>query len=144
MARAIPIIRFYGNLLVSIQMELSDALILELKDDIAREIRASDVSGVILEISGLDVFDSFVARSIQDLAQIARLLGVHTVVAGVTPGMAITLVEMGMDLRGVHTVLSLEAALDRMRVLRRDVEEDESDLLDVVDDELALFESQSA
>jgi len=140
MARAIPIIRFYGNLLVSIQMELSDVLILELKDDLAREIRASDVSGVIVEISGLDVFDSFIARSIQDLAQLARLLGVHTIVAGVTPGMAITLVEMGMELRGVHTVLNLEAALERMRALRRETDGDESLLFEDVDDVLALVE----
>jgi rsbT antagonist protein RsbS len=143
MARTIPIIRFYGNLLVSIQMELSDALILELKDDLTREIRATDVHGVVIEISGLDVFDSFVARSIQDLAQLARLMGVQTVVAGVNAGMAITLIEMGMELRGVYTALNLEAALERLAALRKDAAEGEAVFVDGVDDELALLVESS-
>lgn len=119
MPRSIPIIRLYGNLLVSIQIELSDRLIVELKDDIAREIRRSDVHGLVVEVSGVDLFDSFIARSIQDLAQIARFLGVRTILAGLNAGMAVTLVEMGMGLDGVQTALTLESALEMLARSRR-------------------------
>ncbi|MGZ3421531.1 MAG: STAS domain-containing protein [Polyangiales bacterium] len=112
--RTIPIIKLYGNLLVSVQVALSDRVILELKEDIAREIRRSDVHGLVIEVSGVDLFDSFIARSIQDIAQIARLMGVRTVLAGLNAGMAITLVEMDMELEGVQTALSLESALDML------------------------------
>lgn len=118
MARSIPIIRLYGNLVVSIQIELSDRLILDLKDDIAQEIRKSDVHGLVVEVSGVDLFDSFIARSIQDLAQIAQLLGVRTILAGLNAGMAITLVEMGMGLE-VQTALTLESALEALARSRR-------------------------
>jgi rsbT antagonist protein RsbS len=115
-ARAIPIIRLHGIVLVSIQTALSDRLILDLKDDVAQEIRNSEADGLVIEVSGIDLFDSFIARSIQEIAKMARLMGVKTVLAGLNAGMAITLVEMGMALEGVVTALNLEAALDRLGV----------------------------
>lgn len=111
MTRSIPIIELYGNLIVSIQIELSDKLVLELKDNIAIEVRKRDVRGLIIEVSGVDIFDSFIARSIRDIAQIVRLMGVRTVLAGLDPGMAVTLVEMGMTMTGVQTALNLEDAI---------------------------------
>lgn len=114
MARAIPIIRLHGTLLVSIQIALSDQLILALEDDLAHEIRTSDAHGLVIEVSGVDIFDSFIAGSIQSLSKMARLMGVRTVLAGLNAGMAITLVEMGMYLEGVETALSLETALRRL------------------------------
>jgi rsbT antagonist protein RsbS len=113
-ARAIPIIRLHGTLLVSIQVALSDRLILELKDDLAHEIRAYDAHGLVVEVSGVDLFDSFIAASIQALSNMARLMGVRTILAGLNAGMAITLVEMGMHLDDVETALDLESALDRL------------------------------
>lgn len=114
MARAIPIIRLHGNLLVSIQIALSDRVILELRDDIAREIRRYEAHGLVVEVSGVDLFDSFIARSIQDLSKMAKLMGVRTILAGLNAGMAITLVEMGMALDGVETALNLESALEML------------------------------
>jgi rsbT antagonist protein RsbS len=111
MARAIPIIRLHGVLLVSIQTALSDRLILEFKEDVANEIRNYDAHGLVIEVSGVDLFDSFIARSIQEIAKMAKLMGVRTVLAGLNAGMAVTLVEMGMFLEGVETSLSLESAL---------------------------------
>lgn len=111
MASAIPIIRLYGVLLVAIQVELSDALVKSLRSDLGREIQRGDVRGVVLELSGVDTFDTYIARSLRDIAQIAKLMGVETVVTGLDPGIAITLVEMGMQLDGVATTLSLEDAL---------------------------------
>lgn len=112
MPRTIPIIKLYRTLIVSIQTELRDDLVLELKDDIASEIRHQDVDGLILEVSGIDIIDSYIARSICDIAKIARLMGVRTVLAGLDPGMATTLVEIGMVMRDVSTSLNLESAVE--------------------------------
>ena len=115
MARAIPIIRLHGILLVSIQTALSDRLILEFKEDVANEIRNYDAHGLVIEVSGVDLFDSFIARSIQQIAKMAKLMGVRTVLAGLNAGMAVTLVEMDMTLEGVETALNLESALELLR-----------------------------
>ena len=118
MARAIPIIRLYDTLIVSIQTELSDTLVRALKDDVSHEIRCDAVSALIIEVSGVDVFDSYIARSIRDISQIAQLMGVSTVLAGLDAGMAVTLVEMGMSLGRVQTALNLEAALSSVHRAR--------------------------
>jgi len=109
---AIPIIKLYETLIVSIQVEVTDRLVLELKKDVGAAIREHEVRGLIIEVSGVDVFDSYIARSIRDIAQISSLMGVNTVLAGVDAGMAITLVEMGMSLDNVSTALNLEAAIE--------------------------------
>ena len=114
MAGSIPIIRLHGVLLVAIQVELSDRLVRELRSDLGREIQRGEVRGVVLELSGVDTFDTYIARSIRDIAQMARLMGVRTVVTGLDPGIAVTLVEMGMHLEGVPTTLDLESALDML------------------------------
>jgi rsbT antagonist protein RsbS len=110
--RAIPIIKLYDNLIVSIQLELSDSVVLQLKMDLAEEIRRHDVHNLIIDVSGVDIFDTYIARSIRDIANISRLMGVGTILAGLDAGMAITLVEMGMALNGIETALNLEAALE--------------------------------
>jgi rsbT antagonist protein RsbS len=110
-SRTIPLIRLGETLIVSIQIQLSDQLVLALKDDLGEEIATQPTRAIILEVSGVDVFDSFIAASIRDLAQVARLMGAETVVAGLDPAMAITLVEMGMSMKGVRTSLNLDAAL---------------------------------
>jgi rsbT antagonist protein RsbS len=112
MATSIPIIRLRDVLLVAIQVELSDRLVQEVRRDLASAIERTEVSFVVIEVSGVDTFDSYIARSIRDMSHMAKLMGVTTVVAGLDPGVAITLVEMGMELTGVPTVLDLESALD--------------------------------
>jgi rsbT antagonist protein RsbS len=116
MNRAIPIIELYNNLIVAIQIELSDQIVANLKDNIASTIRKRDVSGLIIDIAGVDVFDSYIARSIRDISQIASLMGVETILSGMDAGIAITLVEMGMSMHGVKTALNLEDALDRVSI----------------------------
>jgi rsbT antagonist protein RsbS len=115
MGRTIPIIRLYETLIVSIQIELSDAVVLELRDDICAEIMKHEARGLIIEASGIDVFDSFIARTVRDIAKVASLMGVRTVLAGLDAAMAITLVEMGMHMDGVRTALNLEAAMESLR-----------------------------
>ena len=109
--RSIPIIRLYETLIVSVQVEVTDHLVRELKDDVANAIRNQAVRGLIIEVSGVDIIDSYIARSIRDIAQISGLMGVDTILVGLDPGMAITLVEMGMALGGIRTTLNLESAL---------------------------------
>ncbi|MBC7173435.1 MAG: STAS domain-containing protein [Polyangiaceae bacterium] len=115
MMASIPIIRVHEVLLVAIQVELSDRLVKELRADLGREIQRGVVRGVVLELSGVDTFDTYIARSIRDMSQMARLMGVKTVVTGLDPGIAITLVEMGVPLDGVSTTLDLESALAMLR-----------------------------
>jgi len=141
MARVIPIIKLYNTLIVSIQTELGDNLVTELKEDIAEAIRSNDVTGLVIELSGVDILDSFIARSLRDIAFLARLMGVETVLAGLDPGMACTLVEMGMALRDVQCSLNLESALERFGLVRpkRESEGDLDSLLSSEhgDDDLA-------
>lgn len=118
----IPIIKLHSNLIVSIQIALSDDLVLQLKDDITEAIDRTGARGLIIDVSGIDVMDSYISRALRDISLIARLMGVRTVISGMDPMIAMTLVEMGMDLRGVSTQLNLEAALD---VLDRDEDEQE-------------------
>lgn len=140
MATSIPIIRLRDVLLVAIQVELSDRLVQEVRRDLASAIERSEVSFVVIEVSGVDTFDSYIARSIRDMSHMAKLMGVTTVVAGLDPGVAITLVEMGMELTGVPTVLDLESALNLVERSRpRRVVSDDDLLADApsdFDDEL--------
>jgi rsbT antagonist protein RsbS len=112
MARTIPIIELHRNLIVAIQTELSDRLVAELKDDLGYEIQRRDVQGLVIEVSGVDIFDTFIAHSVREIAQVVRLMGIDTVLAGLDPSMAITLVEMGMTMQGVETAMNLESALE--------------------------------
>jgi rsbT antagonist protein RsbS len=111
MNRLIPIIKYRDFLLVSIQIEVSDRIIQQLKNDIANTIRAAEFRGVVIEVSGVDMIDSYIARAIRDIGQICKLMGVRTVLVGLDPGMAITLVEMGMTMSGVDTALNIEEAV---------------------------------
>ncbi len=114
MRRTIPIIKLRQNLIVSIQIELTDRLVGELKENIAFEVRNQEVSGLVIEVSAVDFLDSYIARSIQQIAKIASCMGVETILAGLDPSVAITLVEMGADMLGVDTALDLEDALDHL------------------------------
>lgn len=137
-AAAIPIVRMRDILLVSIQVQLTDHLIDRLKADIAHTVQAKPIRGLVIEVSGVDVFDSYIARSVRDLAHIARLMGVTTVLVGLDPGMAMTLVEMGMLMTGVHTELDLGGALDLLA--RTNAQDDDDDRL--IDDSLADDETE--
>lgn len=132
MSRNIPIIKIFDNLLVSIQIELSDHLVSELKNNVCDEIQRIGPRGLVIEVSGVDILDSYIARSIRDLAQMANLMGVKSVIAGLDPSMAITLVEMGMILEDVETALNLETALSMLK--QWDAEEDR-EAQEIFDDE---------
>lgn len=110
--RSIPLISLHGNLIVSVQFELSDGVMERLIADVTRTIEETTVTGLILDFSGAELLDSHVTRRLRDLAVTARVMGVHTVICGLRRAVVITLVEMGLSLSGVTTALNLERALE--------------------------------
>lgn len=111
---AIPLINLYGNLIVSIQVSLSDPLVARLVADVTRAIETTTVTGLIIDVSGVDVMDSYITRCVRDLAMTARLMGTETVICGMRPVVVMTMVEMGLDLQGVSSALNLERALESL------------------------------
>jgi rsbT antagonist protein RsbS len=111
----IPILRMGGYLLVTIQVDMHDRLALSLQDDLSRQIVRTGARGVLIDISALEVVDSFIGRVLGDIAAIARVLDAETVVVGMRPAVAITLVELGVPLPGVRTALDVERGMTLLR-----------------------------
>ena len=111
----IPILCIGELLLVSIQVDLHDQLALSLQDDLANRIVETGARGVLIDISALDVVDSFVGRMIANTAAMSRVLDARTVVVGMRPAVAITLVELGLSLPGVRTALDIERGMALLR-----------------------------
>ena len=111
----IPILKMGEFLLVSIQVEMHDQLALTLQDDLTTMITRTNARGVLIDISALDIVDSFIGRTLGDIAAMARILDAETVVVGMQPAVAITLVELGVSLSGVRTALNVEKGMERLR-----------------------------
>lgn len=111
----IPILKMGDYLLVTIQVDMHDQLALQLQEDLTARISSDSASGVLIDISSLDVVDSFIGRMIANISAMARVLDAQTVVTGMRPAVAITLVELGMSLEGVHTALNVERGMALLR-----------------------------
>lgn len=111
MSERVPILRIGENLLVSIQIDLDDQTVLNLQDDLAEQVVGHGARGVVIDITAAEIVDSFVGRMLATIASISRLLDAETVVVGMRPAVAITLVELGLSLGGVRTALNLERGL---------------------------------
>jgi rsbT antagonist protein RsbS len=107
----IPILRMGRFLLVTIQVDMHDRLALQLQEDLTERIVAVHARGVLIDISSLEVVDSFIGRMISNIAAMARVLDAQTVVGGMQPAVAITLVELGLSLEGVRTALNVERGM---------------------------------
>jgi rsbT antagonist protein RsbS len=107
----IPILRMGKCLLVTIQVDMDDQTALALQDDLANRIEATGAKGVLIDISALELVDSFIGRMLASISGIAKVLDATTVVAGMQPAVAITLVELGLSLEGVHTALDVERGM---------------------------------
>jgi rsbT antagonist protein RsbS len=115
-----PIIRFHGNLIVPIHGTISDASISALQEQVTHRIATDRVHGLVIDVSALSYMDSFVTRVVRDIALIARLMGVHTVLSGLSAEIATTLVEMGLEITGVVTTLNLERAVELLAEKREE------------------------
>lgn len=111
----IPILRIGEFLLVTIQVDMHDQLALQLQDDLTTRIEKTGAKGVLLDISALDMVDSFIGRMISNISAVARILSASTVVVGMQPAVAITLVELGLNLPGVLTALDAERGMALLR-----------------------------
>lgn len=112
---SIPILKSGDYLITSPQVALHDKMAVQFKDDILRRIVETKAKGLVLDISAIDVVDSFLVRQIGEIATAANIMGAQVVVAGLRPEVAMTLVEMGFSLKGVHTALDLEKGLETLR-----------------------------
>jgi rsbT antagonist protein RsbS len=122
--QSIPILRLGNCLLVSIQVDLDDTLAMTLQDDLMAQITKTGAKGVLIDISALEMVDSFIGRMIAHISGMARILDAITVVVGMRPAVAITLVELGLTLPGVRTALDVDRG---MAMVSADLEKERSD-----------------
>jgi rsbT antagonist protein RsbS len=111
----VPILKLEDFLLVSIQVDMHDQLALTLQDDLTQKIVATRAKAVLIDISGLEMVDSFMGRMLGNIASMSRILDAQTVVVGMRPAVAITLVELGLSLPGIRTALNVDAGLALLR-----------------------------
>jgi len=107
----IPILKMGGYLLVTIQVDMHDRLAMGLQDDLTNQIVQHGTRGVLIDISALEMVDSFIGRMLSNIANMSRLLDAETVVVGMRPSVAITLVELGMPMKGIRTALDVEKGM---------------------------------
>jgi rsbT antagonist protein RsbS len=116
----IPILQMGSTLLVTIQLDMQDQMALALQDDLANKISTSGAKGVLIDISALEIVDSFVGRMLASISGISRILDATTVVVGMQPAVAITLVELGLSLTGVRTALNVERGMELLAQGRKE------------------------
>ncbi|RUP00536.1 STAS domain-containing protein [Hyphomicrobium sp.] len=107
----IPILKLGSALLVTIQVDMHDRLAIALEEDLTAKIAATAAKGVLIDISALEIVDSFIGRMLDNIAAVSRVLDAETVVVGMRPAVAITLVELGLSLPGVKTALNVERGM---------------------------------
>ena len=112
----IPILKMGEFLLVTIQVDMHDRMATALQEDLTEKIVAAESRGVLIDISSLDIVDSFIGRMLGNIAAMSRVLDAETVVVGMRPSVAITLVELGLSLPGVRTALNVERGMEMLRM----------------------------
>ncbi|MHA4846944.1 STAS domain-containing protein [Flavitalea antarctica] len=125
----IPILRMGNFLLVTIQIDLYDRLATNLESDLVQMVNKTEAKGVLIDISALSIVDSFMGRILGNIGSMSKIMDAETVVVGMQPAVAITLIELGLELKGVHTALNVEKGMDLLK------EKIGSDELESEDDE---------
>ena len=123
----IPILKFGSALLVTIQVDMHDRLATALEEDLTGKIVAYGAKGVLIDISALEIVDSFIGRMLDNIAAVSRILDADTVVVGMRPAVAITLVELGLSLSGVKTALNVERGMALIKVRLAEAEDADDD-----------------
>lgn len=123
----IAILRMGQFLLVTIQVDMHDQLAMTLQDDLTAQIEKTGAKGVLIDISALDMVDSFIGRMIGNISNMSRILNASTVVVGMQPAVAITLVELGITLTGVRTALTVERGMAILKATITDLSETDGD-----------------
>ncbi|AEV99332.1 anti-anti-sigma factor [Niastella koreensis] len=123
----IPILRMGNFLLVTIQIDLYDRLATNLESDLVQMVNKTEAKGVLIDISALSIVDSFMGRILGNIGNMARIMDAETVVVGMQPAVAITLVELGLELKGVHTALNVVKGMELLRNKINDLDTGEND-----------------
>jgi rsbT antagonist protein RsbS len=123
----IPILKISDFLLVTVQVDMHDRLAMALQDDLTDRIVRDRARGVLIDISALDIVDSFIGRMLGNIAAMARVLDAETVVVGMQPSVAITLVELGLSLPGIRTALNIDRGMDLLRAATEETGDPPSD-----------------
>lgn len=124
----IPILKVGDCLLVTIQVDMHDQLAMSLQEDLTAQIAKHASRGVLIDISSLEIVDSFIGRMLANIAAMSRVLDAQTVLTGMQPAVAITLVELGMSLPGIRTALNVERGMELLKeFIQRDSESEEAD-----------------
>ncbi|MGV3540736.1 MAG: STAS domain-containing protein [Rufibacter sp.] len=126
----IPILKMGPFLLVTIQVDLYDRLALTLENDLINMVSKTEAKGVLIDISAVSIVDSFMGRILGNIASMSKIMDAATVVVGMQPAVAITLVELGLTLAGVHTALDVEQGMDLLRHKIGNLDTGEEDLYD--------------
>ena len=111
----IPILKLYDYLLVSIQWELDDQTAIQFQEDLLSKIHQTGAKGVVIDLTTIDMIDSFIAKVLGDVVSMSNLMGARVVLTGIQPAVAITLVELGIGLNDVLTALDLEKGLEKLQ-----------------------------
>ncbi|WPQ61984.1 STAS domain-containing protein [Chitinophaga sancti] len=111
----IPILRMGNLLLVTIQIDLYDRLATNLETDLVQMVNKTEAKGVLIDISALSIVDSFMGRILGNIGSMSKIMDAETVVVGMQPAVAITLIELGLELRGVHTALNVEKGMELLK-----------------------------
>jgi rsbT antagonist protein RsbS len=133
----IPILKIGASLLVTIQVDMHDRLAVALEEDLTNRIAETGAKGVLIDISALEIVDSFIGRMLDNIAAVSRVLDADTVVVGMRPAVAITLVELGLELRGVRTALNVERGI-AMITRRATIGGEDEDLAGSADEQNAV------
>lgn len=128
----IPILRMGKFLLVTIQIDLYDRLATNLESDLVQMVNKTGSRGVLIDISALSIVDSFMGRILGNIGSMSKIMDAETVVVGMQPAVAITLIELGLELKGVHTALNVDRG---MELLHKKIGKEEDDLIEDSDDE---------
>ncbi|MGV3487467.1 MAG: STAS domain-containing protein [Tuberibacillus sp.] len=111
----IPILKLYDYLLTTIQVELDDQTAIEFQEDLLSRIHETGAKGVVIDLTSVDIIDSYIAKILGDVVNMAELLGAKVVLTGIRPAVALTLIDLGIHLKGVTTALDLEQGLEKLR-----------------------------